>query len=338
MKHSLLPALFIGSAIFSMASLFARQQPPPPDAGYATEGRPGFVIHYDPESSIDWEPFNIAGLPSGMQKKVLSQSPGNGALTLLTYIPEGWSHDSGYHNEDEEIFVLEGDLTIVDAEGRQNLSKYSYAYIPAGMAHGPVSSRQGALVMQWFRSKPDFVASAHHKKGTRLHTQVRNWNHFSSPWYTGGPFPDYRTGGNIPGAIHKLMRQDPDTGEMTWMSFSASIPAASWSAGNFGGGYELHPSFEEYYWLEKSADAFIGECLEQGLAQVRYGNRSYWWRPGGIGHGGPTSHGVGKPDYSISLVRTGTQLWADYFTDCSYRTQIEYTGKGFKTFDVKLGR
>ena len=33
--------------------------------------------------------------------------------------------------------------------------------------------------------------------------------------------------------------------------------------------------------------------------------------------------------------RTGTQLWADYFTDCSYQRQIEYTGKGFRNLDAK---
>jgi hypothetical protein len=68
--------------------------------------------------------------------------------------------------------------------------------------------------MQWFKGTPDFVPSASHKSGARLHAQVRDWNHFKSPWYIDKPFPDYRAGGNIPGAIHQLVRKDPDTGDV----------------------------------------------------------------------------------------------------------------------------
>jgi mannose-6-phosphate isomerase-like protein (cupin superfamily) len=313
----------------------AQEPPPPPKPGYEMEGRPGFVIHYEPESSVTWEAFEVEGMPSGLKRRLLSQSPSMGAVTQITYIPDGWRHPSGYHNADEELFILEGDLTIEDGNGTQKLSRYSYTFLPAGMAHGPMSSRQGAVAMHWIRGKPDFVASERHKRGARVHAAVRTWNHFDSPWSIGDPFPAYRVGGNFPGAVHKLLRQDPDTGENTWMTFNASIPATSRGVGNFGGGFEVHPSFEEYYFLEKSGDTVIGECLEQGLTQITYSDRSYWWRPGGIGHGGATSHGDGQPDYNIAIVRTGTRLWADYFTDCSYETQIEFTGNGFRTLDEK---
>ncbi|MGH8222293.1 MAG: DUF4437 domain-containing protein [Woeseiaceae bacterium] len=313
----------------------AQEPPPPPKPGYEMEGRPDFVIHYEPESSIAWEAFEVAGMPSGLKRRPLSQSPSMGAVTQITYIPDGWRHPSGYHNADEELFVLEGDLTIEDDSGTQELTRYSYTFLPAGMAHGPMYSRQGAVVMHWIKGEPDFVPSERHQRGARVHAAVRNRNHFDGPWYIGNPFPAYRVGGNFPGAVHKLLRQDPDTGENTWMTFNASIPAISSGVGNFGGGYEVHPSFEEYYFLEKSGDTVIGECLEQGLTQITYSDRSYWWRPGGVGHGGATSHGDGQPDYNIAIVRTGTRLWADYFTDCSYETQIEFTGDGFRTLDAK---
>lgn len=326
---------FIPAALAAACSCTAQAQepPPPPKPGYEMEGRPGFVIHYAPEASIAWEAFEVEGMPSGRKRRLLSRSRSMGAITQITYVPDGWRQPAGYHNADEELFVLEGDLTIEDDSGTQQLTRYSYAFLPAGMAHGPMSSRQGAVVMHWIKGEPDFVQSERHKRGARLHAAVRSRNHFDSPWYIGNPFPAYRVGGNFPGAIHKLLRQDPDTGENTWMTFNASIPASSRGVGNFGGGYEVHPSFEEYYFLEKSGDTVIGECLEQGLTQVTYSDRSYWWRPGGIGHGGATSHGDGRPDYGIAIVRTGTRLWADYFTDCSYETQIEFTGNGFRTLD-----
>jgi hypothetical protein len=317
-----------------VAPVFAQEPPPPPKPGYEMEGRPGFVIHYDPESSIPWESFDVRGMPSGLQRRVLSRSPSMGAVTQFTYVPAGWSHPAGYHNVDEEIIVLEGDLSIVDVTGEEKLTTYSYTFLPAGVMHGPMSSRRGAVLLHWWKGVPDFVASRNDRKGARAHARVRDVNHFENPWYVGPPFPAYRVGGNFPGAVHKLLRLDPDTGEMTWMTFGASIPAPSRSAGNFGGGYEVHPSFEEYFFPEKSGDTVIGECLEQGLTQIRYGDRSYWWRPGGVGHGGPTGFGDGKPSYNISIVRTGTRLWADYVTDCSGKTGLEFTGSGFRTYDT----
>ena len=307
----------------------AQEKPRDPQPGYELEGRPGFVLVADPDKE-PFKPLNIAGIPSGLQSKVLSESPSMGAVSMLTYVPVGWHHDDmGYHNVDEEMFLLEGDLSITDEKGKQVLTKYSYTFIPAGMAHGPVTSEHGAVLVHWFKGKPDFVRSKSHKSGARLHAQVRDRHHFSEPWYIGDPFPKYRYGGNFPGAVHKLLRHDPDTGENTWTTFGISAGARSGGSGNFGGGYESHPSFEEYYFPEKSSESVIGECLENGPTPMKYGNRSYWWRPGGVGHGGPLSHG--EAGYGISLVRTGTQLWADYYTDCSYQTQLVFTGTGWKT-------
>lgn len=333
MNRVIIVVAFSVLATGSTNSASSQEKPPPPEPGYEMEGRPDFVFHYEPASSIPWEDFNVEGMPTGLKRRLLSQSPSMGAVTQITYIPDGWSHPSAYHNADEELFLLEGDLTIQDPNGVQELRRYSYTFLPAGMAHGPMRSRQGAVVMHWIKGPPDFVPSLEHRQNSRLHAAVRNVNHFDSPWYVGDPFPAYRVGGNFPGAVHKLLRQDPDTGENTWMTFNASIPATTRGVGNFGGGYEVHPSFEEYYFLEKSGETVIGECLEKGLTQIKFADRSYWWRPGGIGHGGATSHGDGKPDYNIALVRTGTQLWAEYFTDCSYRQQIEFTGNGFQAVD-----
>jgi hypothetical protein len=59
-----------------------------------------------------------------------------------------------------------------------------------------------------------------------------------------------------------------------------------------------------------------------------------------MGHLGPTSHGDGTDGYSISIVRTGTPLWATYSTDCSYKTGLEYMGKDkpWRKYDYNLRR
>jgi hypothetical protein len=263
-----------------------------------------------------------------------------GAVSQITYVPAGWHEPVGYDQVDSEFFVLEGDLSIGDGPGAEHLTKYSYSYIPAGVARGPIRSRQGAVLLQWLKGPPGFVPSKSNKPGARTYARVRDWNQFNTPWYIGKPFPDYRSGGNFPGAIHKQLRLDPDTGEMTWMTFGASIPApAGKGTSNFGGGYEVHPSFEEYFFPEKSDDTVIGECLEQGETPVTYGNHTYWWRPGGVAHGGSLSRGSQKPAYSISIVRTGTRLWATYVTDCTYKTGLEYRGAlGWRKYDYDVPR
>jgi hypothetical protein len=169
------------ATLFQAAS--AQEPPPPPQPGYEMEGRPGFFIHYEPEASVAGEPFEPAGLPAGLKRRLLSRSPSMGAVTQITYIPDGWRHPSGYHNADEELFLLEGDLTIEDPGGAQALTRYSYTFLPAGTAHGPMYSRQGAVVMHWFRGAPDFVPSKRHKRGARvardrpLHGQGKQQNH-----------------------------------------------------------------------------------------------------------------------------------------------------------------
>jgi hypothetical protein len=316
---------------------------PVPEEGYEVEGRPGppgsgFVLHYTP-TSIAWEAFEGPGIPAGLQRRLLSQSPSMGAVAQITYVPAGWRQAAGYDEVDNELVVLDGDLSFGEGAGAERLARYSYSYIPAGVMRGSMTSRQGAVLLQWWKGKPRFTASDRDRPGARVEARIRDWNQFDAAWYIGKPFPDYRSGGNFPGALHKLLREDPDTGEMTWMTFSSSIPAPpSGKPSNFGGGYEVHPSFEEYFFLEKTNDTVIGECLEQGETPVTYGDRTYWWRPGGVAHGGHMSRGERDAGYTISIVRTGTPLWATYVSDCTYKTGLEYTGEGWKKYDYDVPR
>jgi hypothetical protein len=345
-RHVVLPAMFV----MLMAPVAAQQFGPPtlrqappfpvPEDGYEVEGREGlpgsgFVLHYD-SASVPWQSFEGH---NGLQRRLLSQSPSMGAVSQITYVPAGWSQPAGYYEVDNEVLVLEGDLSIGEGADAEQLARYSYSYIPAGVNPGPMKSRQGAVLLQWLKGAPRFVASDKSRSGARVGARIRDWNQFAAPWYIGKPFPDYRTGGNFPGALHKFLREDPDTGEMTWLTFGASIPAPPGGrAGNFGGGYEVHPSFEEYFLIEKSNNTIIGECLEQGETPVTYGNHTYWWRLGGVAHGGPMSGGDGTAGYAFSIVRTGTPLWATYVTDCTYQGGLEYTGSGWKKYDYDVPR
>lgn len=342
-------------------------QAPPfnvPKTGYEVEGRSGLMHNIPNIEFVDWRPFDAPGMPAGLQRRLLSVSPSMEAVAQVTYVPPGWSQPVGYDEVDNEIVVLEGDLSIGDGADKEALSKYSYSYIPAGMKHGPVSSRQGAVLLQWFKGAPRFVVSNTDKPGARTHARVRGWNRYRNSWHVDEPFPAYRTGGNFPGYLHNLMRKDPDTGEMTWMTFVSSIPAPpSSKPGNFGGGAEVHPSFEEYYIPEGNRFAktddrgpkravYGGECVEQGISSYTRGTRGYFWRAAGVAHGtvakappaprdrdGNIVGGNGEASWGWTLVRTGTALWASYVTDCSYKTGLEYLGEnGWRKYDYDVPR
>ena len=126
------------------------QEPGPPEVtpGYVTEGRPGYV-YVETTEELPWRQLTVTGMPDGMLAKTLSRDEKRGGVALLSYLPIRWQHDEmGYHNSDEEIFLLEGDLKI----GDQQLTRYSYTFLPEGVAHGPVSTRQGAVFVRWFCS------------------------------------------------------------------------------------------------------------------------------------------------------------------------------------------
>lgn len=293
--------------LFMYATSVAGEQVPQIEPGYATDGRPGFVSHETTEN-LRWERIEIPNFPISLQAKVLSRDEKRGGLSLMASLPIAWSTATvGYNNADTEIFLLDGDLQI----GDQKLTRYSYTFIPAGKAHGPMSTRQGSVFLVWFNKSPAFVRSKTNSPTARTHAEVRDWNYYQQPFDTTN-FPVYREGPPIPGLRLKLLRNDPDTGEMTWIThgMASSRGGASW---------EVHPTFEEYFLLERSGEMVVGECLPEGPVGKRYESRGYWWRPGGVGHLGPITRSTG---YGLSLVRTGGPLWADYYSSCSYDERV----------------
>src|SRR5262245_43083368 len=82
------------------------------------------------QQDLPWEEFRVKGVASGLKAKTLSRNPKTGAVSLLISFPPGWrsSAESLYHSGDEEIFLLEGDLTI----GKRTLTSRCYTFIPAG--------------------------------------------------------------------------------------------------------------------------------------------------------------------------------------------------------------
>lgn len=266
-------------------------------------------------AKLYWRPLLIKGLPRA-EFKLLSIDDSSGARTLITRLPAGWKHPMGYHNTNEEIFLLSGDLTI----GGKKMSKYSYAYYPAGYAHGPAFSENGATLLDWWDTEPDFVSAAQSRPGTRIDEVVEGWNFYEKPWTKPEDFPKFATFPPPPDGRLKLMRHDRVTGQMTWMNWPP--PSRSRPPGRR---WEVHPSFEEAMLLE--GDLTYGECLAEGEVVGTYTAGGYFFRPAGILHGGPSAR---SNSYSLFIFRSGKTLWADYFDECNQPRKLERPPKEVK--------
>jgi hypothetical protein len=272
----------------------------------SAEGVDGF-IGWVQSNHLPWRNLEISGIPSS-EAKLLSLDHKTGARSLITRLPAGWSHPPGYHRTNEEIFVLDGDLTI----GGKRMTKYSYAYYPAGYLHGAASTKDGATLLQFWDAKPDFVPAKESLSTTRTDEVVEDWNFYDQPWTTPEKFGKWADFPSPPNMRLKLLRKDKKTGQMTWINWSH--PGANYLAALGAKPWEVHPSWEEYLLLEGTGHT-VGECLPGiGAKKMTYKEGGYFWRPKGIRHVGPNT---GSTGHKLLLHRSGTPIWADYYADCN---------------------
>jgi hypothetical protein len=260
------------------------------DTAGAGRGFIGFMNQQD----LPWEEFRVKGVASGLKAKTLSRDRKTGAVSLLLSYPPGWRSkaDSNYHSGDEEIFVLEGDLTI----GERTLTDRCYSFIPAGMTHGPISTRNGCLALTFFDREPDVIASKESQPDSKLDRSIEYKNYFDEPWELGATRAQSKT---PPPLLIKMLRQDEQTGARTWIAgVLAGHPNYTW---------ERHPTWEEGYLLE--GEYRLAECLNGKSKAGVYTPGSYFFRPAGLAHVGPNADAKG---YAIWLFRTPAKLDVEF--------------------------
>lgn len=200
----------------------------------------------------------------GVGVRSLSADAGTGACSLLVRYPPGWVLDGGHTiSRDEELFVLDGALTV----GAVTHRRYGYAHLPAGYVREGMCAPDGAVVLTFLGPESDAECDP-----ARL---VERVDAFEGEW--GGNFhPRFP-----PGAGRKWLRQDPVTGDQTWIL--GTMPLRS------GRRPEKHPVVEEMYLLS-------GELVGQ-VGVMRAG--AYFWRPPEEWHGP-----FGSPTGNLMLFRT----------------------------------
>jgi len=208
-------------------------------------------------------PFR-AGLPGGarpgIECRLLSADDDTGALSTVLRYPAGWRSGSpGSLRADEELFVLEGELSINGLAYR----KHDYAQLPAGYPRRSMGSDAGAVVLTFFSAAPlaaDPTAFPPARLVERLDTRRMPAERGKRAHMRSGDF-------DPSGTLHKTLYLDPESGDRTWLI--GLMPM--WSSART----ERHPVVEEEF-------AILGDvCFPMGVMQAG----GYFWRPPGIEHG-----------------------------------------------------
>jgi len=220
-------------------------------------------VEFIHEQVLPWS----AGLPGdgrpGVSVRTLSLDEDTGGCSLVIRYPPRWERPQVEHLlADEEFFVVEGSLEI----GGVAHDRLGYGFLPAGHVRRGARSPRGALVVTFFEEEPRPVPGepAGATGATAAAAAGRDAVHVSAlegEW-TGNFHPLFPLG-----AGRKFLRQDPLTGEQTWIL--GTMPLRS------GRRPEKHPVVEEMFLLS-------GE-LVGNLGVMHAG--AYFWRPPEIWHG-----------------------------------------------------
>ena len=104
------------------------------------------------------------GYPPAIEQKVLAgrldeeKKTGN-RTRLLRFKPGAFTTTPFVHDYWEEVYLIEGELTVTDGDG-QALGTYfanTYACRPPGVYHGPFRSECGCLLLEVHYYEPDSI-------------------------------------------------------------------------------------------------------------------------------------------------------------------------------------
>ncbi len=101
------------------------------------------VTFTDPRT-MEWELPWVKGPAPGLRLKLLWRNDETGAYSRLLSVDPGWSEPRLEHHDcSEEAFVLSGEMTL-GALGTMRCGAYFWR--PPGIKHGPMHSREGAVI------------------------------------------------------------------------------------------------------------------------------------------------------------------------------------------------
>jgi len=234
---------------------------------------PAFVI------SEDLPDLFLASLP-GVRAKEYAGDMRSRTVSNRIDLPEGWSGTTGGSpGKALEIFVLSGDLSIADVD----LATGGYVYVPPGSLGFNLVTDDGAQVL-WFLSDVD--AGAAIRSPLIMDSRLVDWQ----------PTDDM-------GVFKKELRNDPGSGERTWLMRYETGAGMPWQARSASQeGYLMSGQFQQ------------SECVD-GLAYTDvYLPGGYFKRPAEAVHGGPEAKALSEATWFLREKKRST---VDFDVTCT---------------------
>jgi hypothetical protein len=213
-------------------------------------------IEFVQAQTIPWSRGLYGGARTDVEVRFLSLDDETGASSTLVRYAPGWEQQEPERlAADEELLVLSGELVV----GDEHFRPFDYAFWPAGYERPSMSSGPGAVAVTFFSTEPSRCDLGMDDRGEAC--LVEHLSPLSQPW-TGNFHPEFP-----PGAGRRFLRQDPFTGEQTWLL--GTLPLRS------GAKPERHPVVEELVLLSGTLVGPLGTMLPG----------AYFWRPPEEWHG-----------------------------------------------------
>jgi quercetin dioxygenase-like cupin family protein len=247
-------------------------------------------VGYLPQHSLPGQPLD--GWP-GVQARRLSEDAARGRLAAHVRLPPGWRLPGPpAAAQSVEIVVLEGNLQF----GAESLGRFDFAFVPPAAPPPALASATGAEALVFF-DPPSADAAAVARQRERGAYVTR---YDPSRWQ---PATLAKDAGAIADLRVMHLKKDPFTTARTWYVKLGQGMALPW---------EVHSMVEEGYVME--GDYTLAECLPGRTVIGDYAPGGYFWRPGGIPHGGPES---GPREAVIWLQRSAVALDVTFYGECA---------------------
>jgi hypothetical protein len=209
--------------------------------------------HIEFIQSLEIEPAAISRGPfEGATQRLLSADGEHGDHTALVSVRAGWSGDLGSTDRPAEIFALAGELALDGAP----LGPGAYSYVrPCRRARPLEAHTDGHLLVMVER-----ISDARDEdRAEVVDSGALRW-------------ADRSIAAVPPGLVIKRLRDDPETGDRTWLA----ALAPGWTEERA----EIHPTVEEAFLIR--GDGLLGERGEMT-------GGCYFWRPPMVLHGPMTT-------------------------------------------------
>jgi hypothetical protein len=95
-------------------------------------------------------PGGVGGISEKILTSDFDESRRAGCRTRLLRMAPGVRTSAAHaHDYWEELYLLEGDLTVADGEGERSVRAPAYACREPGFMHGPVRTQEGCLLLEF---------------------------------------------------------------------------------------------------------------------------------------------------------------------------------------------